>query len=317
MEQQQINPLQCGGAFVPPVLKIKLESTIQKYLDIPNVENININKPGEVFWEVSGGVRNCSEDPNLTKTNLSDLAEIIAAYNGIQWKSDEDTLSAKLPDGTRVEVYKTSSVTSGFSMSLRKRKSNNFTIVDFGITGQQERKLIEAVRERKNILLSGGTSTGKTSLLEILAQYIPAETRLITIQDPIEISFAQPNRLDLAITTAEIEKRVKELSDICMTAMRQNPDSIIFGEIREKTMAYTYRTASNTGHDGCMATIHANNTRAALERLTNLVYAAEGGDKTTIHKELYECIDIVIQLTKSPKGMRTAEIDFLKMRDRE
>ncbi|MGB0719957.1 MAG: ATPase, T2SS/T4P/T4SS family, partial [Bdellovibrionales bacterium] len=248
------------------------------------------------------------DDSRLTRTSLSDLAQIIASYNGIDWKSDSDTLSAKLPDGTRVEVFQTKSVVSGFSMSLRKRKANSFTMQNFGISPEQEEDLIAAIKARKNILLSGGTSTGKTSLLEILAAYIPDEIRLITIQDPIEITFRQPNRLDLTLTSADPNKRTKELADICMTAMRQNPDSIIFGEIREKTMAYTYRTASNTGHDGCMATIHANDPDAALERVTNLVHAAEGGHKDTIMQEIKNCIDIVIQLRKTMDGKRTAII---------
>lgn len=292
------------------LLQKKLDQTIQKYLDIPHVENININKPCEVFYEVSGGKREKVEDPNLTLTVLRDLGEIIATNNDISWKSDQDTLSAKLPDGTRVEILQSKSVISGFSMSLRKRKSNAYTLADFGFDDVAAERIINAVQNRANILVSGGTSTGKTSLLEIIASYIPKEIRLITIQDPIEIEFLQPNTLNLTVTSSDLDKRNKELNDIAMTAMRQNPDSIIFGEIRERTMAYTYRVASNTGHDGCMATIHANNPDAAIERLANLVHAQEGGDKKDIIKELIDCIDIVVQLRKEMDGRRTAEIKY-------
>ena len=296
----------------PTLLDKKLEQTLQKYLDIPHVENININKPCEVFYEVSGGKRERVEDPALTITVLKDLTEIIATSNDIPWRSDQDTLSAKLPDGTRVEVLQSKSVISGFSMSLRKRKSNSYTLEDFGFSNEDAERIQRSVEGRANILVSGGTSTGKTSLLEIIASFIPTNIRLITIQDPIEIEFLQPNCLNLTVTSAELDKRAKELNDIAMTAMRQNPDSIIFGEIRERTMAYTYRVASNTGHDGCMATIHANNPDAAIERLGNLVHAQEGGDKKDIIKELKDCIDIVIQLRKEIDGRRTAEIKYFK-----
>jgi Flp pilus assembly CpaF family ATPase len=294
----------------PSLLDKKLQATIQKYLDIPDVENININKPHEVFYEVSGGKRERVEDPTLSLTVLQDLASIIATYNGIRWRYDLDTLSAKLPDGTRVEVFQSKSVLSGFSMALRKRKSNSYTLKDFGFDDATTERVIKAINNRANILVSGGTSTGKTSLLEILAHYIPTDTRLITIQDPIEIEFTQPNRLDLTVTSAELDKRTKELNDIAMTAMRQNPDSIIFGELRERTMSYAFRVSINTGHDGCMATIHANNPDAAIERLSNLVHGAEGGDKKDIVKELTDCLDIVIQLRKLSDGKRTAEIKF-------
>lgn len=295
----------------PQILQKQLNNTIQKYLDIPHVENININEPNAVFYEVAGGKRHYQEDTNLTKLALMDLAEVIATYNGIAWKADKETLSAKLPDGTRIEVFATNAVMSGFSMSCRKRKSNAFTFQDFGVDKEQEKLLEKSVIERDNIIVSGGTSTGKTTFLEMLCQFIPNETRLITIQDPVEIQFHQPNTLDLTITTTDIKQRNKQLADICNTALRQNPDSIIFGEIREKTMGYTYRIASNTGHDGCMATIHANDPQSAVNRLVNLVHAQEGGEKSSIDEEIRNATDIVIQLKKVKDGKRTADIEYI------
>ena len=295
----------------PKLLQNKLDNTIQKYLDIPNVENININKPKEVYFEIAGGIREKADDENLTRVKLEDLANTIAAYNGIIWSPDKETLSAKLPDGTRVEVFQTPAVISGFSMSLRKRKNSVFSFSDFGVTKEQEDMLIKAVKSRKSILVSGGTSSGKTTFLEILCKSIPSDTRLITIQDPMEIEFDQQNRIDLTVTTTDIQERSKQLSDICNTALRQNPDSIIFGEIREKTMAFTYRVASNTGHDGCMATIHANNPDAAIKRLVNLVHSHEGGLKDPIEQEILDCTNIIIQLTKARNGTRKAEIKVL------
>ena len=294
------------------LLEKAIDGTIRKYLDIEGVENINFNEPQKLFYQVAGGEKFYVEDDSLTLEELTDLAQIIAVNNGINWRHDKDPLSAKLPDGTRVEVFKSADIPSGFSMSLRKRQHNRFSFQDFGLSASDEKQLKKDVETRKNIIVSGGTSSGKTTFLEMLCKFIPHSIRLITIQDPVEIEFDQPDRLDLTVTSSDIETRSQKLNSICMTAMRQNPDSLIFGEIREKTMAYTYRTASNTGHDGCMATIHANNARGAMQRLADLVHAYEGGDKASIYSQLFDCIDIVVQLKKGQGGKRAAMITHLK-----
>jgi len=191
-------------------------------------------------------------------------------------------------------------------MSLRKRQVNKWQLKDFGFTPEQIEFLKASISARKTILISGGTSTGKTTILELLCRFIPADTRLITIQDPIEITFIQENRLDLTVTEIQPEARNLQLEYIAATALRQNPDSVIFGEIREKTMASAFRQLINTGHEGSMATIHANNPALAISRLVNLIHSRDGGDKNTVKEELLSTIDFAIQVEHNHQGQRKA-----------
>lgn len=286
-----------------------LADTLQPYLEMPKVENININRPKEVFVEFTGGKRERFEDNKLSLTALQSLARLIATINGLSYNPEKSTLSGKLKDGTRVEIYQTNAVSSRFSMALRKRYPGMWGLKDFGFSPKDITWLEKAVIDKKTMLVSGGTSTGKTTVLELLADFIPMDRRLITIQDPKEIHFKTPNNLELTITETDYDKRRQQLDDLSATAMRQNPDSVIIGEIRESVLAGAFRQLSNTGHPGSMASIHANDPQGAIRRMANLIHAREGGVKDTIQEELLDTIDYIIQINRVGKGKRIARIE--------
>lgn len=292
---------------VPKTLNNLINDTVGEYLHIENVENININKPYEIWVEQSGGIRTRYEDPDLKKNKLERLAHELATMNNIEFEDESRPLSTKLPDGSRIEIFKSACVEGGFSLSIRKRKSGIFTLRDFGVSPEDELLLKQYVIERKTILISGGTSSGKTTVLDALQKYIPHDRRLIVIQDPVEIDFDAPNKLELTITEMTQEKKEAQLAAISLTALRQNPDSIIFGEIRDKYMSMTLAMSLNTGHPGSMFTMHANSSEKAIQKLAALVHQYEGGDKQYIQSELEEQIDVYLHITKTNKG-RTATI---------
>jgi Flp pilus assembly CpaF family ATPase len=298
----------------PITLKIALDRTIRPYLDQKNIENININKPKEVWIEYAGGKREKFSAPALTKENLINLAKEIATSEGMVFDDIEVPLSTKLKDGSRVEVFASSCVPSHFSLSVRKRKNGQFSLLNFGLCGEQIKKVKTLVEERKCFIVSGGTSSGKTTVLEQLCSYIEQERRLITIQDPEEINFKQPNILGLTLSAIDFEERQKQLTYISATAMRQNPDSVIFGEIREKYMAYTFKMLLNTGHAGSMATLHADSPLLAIKRLASLVHQQENGDIRLIEADLIETIDYVIHVEKTHEG-RFARLFDIKKRE--
>lgn len=293
------------------LLQKHLDDTIQPYLDIPTVEDININAPTEIFYECAGGQKSQKIDKNLSRTALMDLSTAIANYNGINWHHDRKPLSARLPDGERIEVVANKAATSTFTMSIRKRLPNHYKLKDFGLTEKQEKYLIKAVKDHKNIVVSGGTSSGKTSFLENLCNYIPADNRIISIQDPVEINFEHDNQVSYEIFGNDKAERRDALEALITSALRQNPERLIFGEVREELMAEAALIASNTGHDGGMYTIHASSPEGAISRIRDLVYRERGGDIKMIEKEARQVIDIVIQLKKSRDGKRTAEIKYI------
>ena len=291
------------------VYKDAIDRTFGKYLSMEGVENVNVNRPYEVFCEFGGGVRERFEDKSLSLAALQTFAELVATANGQFYDPEIATLSAKLPDGTRVEIFQSNAVGSGFSAALRKRYPGRFQLKDYGFKDKEIEWLIDSVINRKTMLVSGGTSTGKTTVLEILCGYIPKQRRLITIQDPKEIDFGIPNILDIALTETDFEKRKKQLQAIAATAMRQNPDSVIIGEIRERVMASAFRQLSNTGHPGSMASIHANDPQSAIARMANLIQEQTGGVRDVIVYELKDAIDYIIQIEKNKDGTRSAYIE--------
>jgi pilus assembly protein CpaF len=293
------------------LLQVLLDDTVQKYLDIPDIENININKEGEVFIEVAGKPKECVKDKNLTIRKLKDLADTIATTNGLVYKSSYQPLSSKLKDGTRVQVNQMPCIASGVTFSFRKRAVNKFSISDFGLTKKQVTLLENAVKDRKNIIVCGGTGSGKTTFLECLVKHIEPTRRVISVEDPQEIIFDHiEDIVSFSITEVESHARAMELSYIKADCLRKTPDSIIVGEIREAIMAEGFLELINTGHEGSMSTVHANNTSAAIDALINkIIKLTDGKGEEAIRRELQNALDYVVFIGRDKDGNRRAVIE--------
>jgi pilus assembly protein CpaF len=199
--------------------------------------------------------------------------EVIANHLGKRLDEDNPLLHAQLPDGSRIAAVIPPVVRSAPALTIRKFTSRRFTIDDLIARGTLSRSLADylsdQIRNGETILISGGTGTGKTTLLNILAQAIPAEERIVVIEDTAELRIEKPNVLAAECQTDTFKARIS-FDDLLKSALRWRPDRIILGEVRG-TEARTLLDSFNTGHAGSLATIHANSAEKALHRFANLV----------------------------------------------
>jgi len=162
--------------------------------------------------------------------------------------------------------------------------------------------LAQAVRSRKNILISGGTSTGKTTFLNALLREIPLEERLILIEDTPELAVEQPNHVGLVAVRGELGEARVTANDLVTASLRMRPDRIILGELRGSE-AFAFLRAINSGHPGAMTTIHADTPEAAVEQLVLLVLQAGTGlSRADIRHYITQTIDLFVQLRRGPRG---------------
>jgi pilus assembly protein CpaF len=218
-------------------------------------------------------------------------------------------VDARLPDGSRVNVAIRPIAIDGPLMSIRKFSEKPFSMDRLTEMGTIPREVVDvltsAVHGRVSLIISGGTGSGKTTMLNALSSYIPAHERLITIEDAAELQLQQPHvgRLETRPPNAEGKGEIRQ-RELVKNALRMRPDRIIIGECRGEE-AFDMLQAMNTGHEGSMTTIHANTPRDALKRLEQMV--AMAGMATTvasIRSQISSAITLAIQLQRLPDGKR-------------
>ncbi len=314
-------------------------SPLQCWLDQDDVSEICINRPGEVWVEQRGTIGMQRVDvPALTERHLRQLAQQVAASTRQAINAESPLLSATLPGGERIQCVLPPCATAGGALSIRKQVVVDLSLDDYieggaftdavvtgtdttDIVDSQLRQSLEtgdipafltrAIHAKKNLLISGGTSSGKTTFLNALAKEIPQHERLITLEDTPEVRLPQPNVLSLiAVKGDQGEARIG-ISDLLEASLRLRPDRILLGELRGAE-AYTFLQAVNTGHPGSLTTLHANSPQGARERLALMVMQANLGLKREeILAYIETVIDIVIQLGRTPDGRRVVTaIDY-------
>lgn len=288
---------------------------LQKYLDrsdIADIKEIVINQPCEVGLEFADGHWDWIRDPDLTQNALDEIARTLANKSGQLFHPGNPILSVKMPGGHRVQVVSGFNAPSGFVFSMRLQRKEKFGLNDFQMPDEEREKIKEIVRSQKTILLSGGTGTGKTSFMNALIPSIPDDERLVTMEDVPELRIPHKNWAQLIFSgsdTAVGDQGVIELLNACL---RLRPDRIILGEIRKEN-AFAFCSAINTGHEGSMATIHANTPKMALDAVINRVMM--NGDlpdsaMQVLRRQLIHDIYAVVQLTRISKGVK-AELTIL------
>ena len=302
---------------------------IYEILKDENVNEVSINEP-KGCWVERRGDHTYTELPAFDLNYLLTLGRLIAQSTNQTISSETPVLSATLPNGYRVQVIFPPAIEQGtIAFSIRKPSTLNFDLDAYEKMGafsdatfekkanpydDELRELYEkrdiknflkvAVKAKKNIIISGGTSTGKTTFASALYREIPHEERLITIEDAREIKLDQPNRLHLVASKGGQGLAKVTTQDLIEACLRLAPTRIIVGELRGAE-AFSYIRAVNTGHPGSIATLHADNPRLAIEQLCLMVMqAGMGMTRAEIKNYVMQVVEIVVQLKKGGKGRR-------------
>ena len=268
-------------------------------------------REGELFLEP-----NISFDAGRLRTGL----EVIANHLGKRLDEDNPRLHVQLPDGSRLAAWIPPVVSPAPAIAIRKFTSRNYTVDDLlargTLTPPIAHLLGEQVRTGKTVLISGGTGTGKTTLLQILANSIPAQERIVVIEDTPELQIRKPNLVAGGSQTSTFNTNVS-FDELLKDALRLRPDRIILGEVRG-IEARTLLDSFNTGHAGSLATIHANSAEKALHRFANLVMRSHA--QTTFsdtEAEIGESVDFVVHVERRPPRRIVREVLALRGYDRD
>jgi len=310
---------------------------LRPWLDEDGVSEISVNVPGKVWVEAAGKPRTEFEVPDLTPELLAQLSRQIAASSDQLINEEKPLLSAALPTGERVQVVAPPAAPNGYALSIRKQVLRSMNLDDYAKQGafdmtqltrdasiSDEVKALQdtlksgnvqeflslAVRTHQNMVISGGTSTGKTTFLNALLQEIPMDERIITIEDTREVNAPHGNLLNLIAAKGDQGRSLVTIQDLLEATLRLRPDRIILGELRGKE-AYTFLRAINTGHPGSICTLHADSPAGAIEQLSLMVLQANLGlSRNEIKDYVSSMIDIVIQLKREGSRRYISAIQF-------
>ena len=281
---------------------------ISPMLRASSVDEVMVNGPAGIFVERRGKLYE-TDARFFDERHLVTIIHRIVEPLGRHVDEASPMVDARLPDGSRVNAVIPPLSLDGASLTIRKfaeKKLTTLDLIDFGsMTPEIAAVLKEAVRARQNILVSGGTGSGKTTLLNVLSQFINRGERVVTIEDSAELKLSHRNIVRLEARPANIEGRGRvTIRDLVINALRMRPDRIIVGECRGAE-ALDMLQAMNTGHDGSLTTVHANNPRDSLSRLENMVMMA-GFElpSAAIRDQIASAVNIIVQQNRMMDGSR-------------
>ncbi|HZN13535.1 MAG TPA: CpaF family protein [Acidimicrobiales bacterium] len=281
---------------------------ISRYLSDPTVSEIMVNGADQVFVEREGKLERAPVR-FIDEGHLRQLIEKIVSEAGRRVDESTPMVDARLPDGSRVNAVVSPLAVGGPFLTIRKFAEDPFGVADlitFGTLTQQSATFLEAcVMGRLNIVVSGGTGTGKTTTLNVLSDFIPTTERIVTVEDAKELQLRQEHVLNLECRPANIEGRgAVTIRDLVRNALRMRPDRIVVGECRSGE-ALDMLQAMNTGHDGSLTTIHANSPRDALSRIETMTMMA-GFELPikAIREQMASALDVIVHLGRLRDGTR-------------
>lgn len=284
-------------------IDVMMARTLQPFMqffDVSRFSEVIVNKPGVVMTETHGGDWARHEVPELTQQRLEDIARVMANMTGQLYHNGNPILSCKMPGGHRVQVVGGFHAPQGFNMAVRLFNERSFSIDDFVIPEEDKKAIIEDVKNARTILISGGTGSGKTSFINAIIPYIPADERLISMEDVPELKIPHENWCQLTFASDDTNDGAEDVSGIINACLRLRPDRIIMGEIRKEN-AFGFCSAINTGHAGSMATIHSNNPASAIDAVLNRVLMNGEALESTMNilrRQLMEDLHGVVQLNR-------------------
>jgi len=281
---------------------------LEPLLDDDTINDIMVNGPDKVFIEQRGKVV-LSNVRFRDIAHVANIAQRIAAAVGRRVDELSPMVDARLADGSRVNIIFPPLALNGPCMSIRKfaRRIIDFSVLQTNgsLTQPMARVLEAAARARLNVIISGGTGSGKTTLMNAISQMIGRDERVITVEDAAELQLQQPHVISLETRPPNLEGRGEVTArDLVRNALRMRPDRIIIGEVRGAE-AFDMLQAMNTGHDGSLSTVHANTTRDAMTRIENMVQMGQPNlPLKAIRTQIVSAVDLIVQVERMRDGVR-------------
>jgi pilus assembly protein CpaF len=276
-----------------------------------SISEIMVNGSTRVFIERAGVLQ---EVPDLTLSEKSLMVAVknIARRLGDDISEQKPILDSRLPDGSRVAAVIPPCSIHGVTLTIRKFNSRHFTIEDLVKCGSLDPGLVERLRnyveKRQNILISGGTGTGKTTLLNALGKLISDDDRILLIEDTSEIQLEKPNLVRFEARQAQAGLHAVAIRDLLKASLRHRPDRIILGEVRGGE-AFDLLQLLNTGHSGTLSTVHASSAQQAISRFTSCVL--QSGVELpyrAIKANIGDSLNVIIQLERRPGSRFVSEV---------
>jgi type IV secretory pathway ATPase VirB11/archaellum biosynthesis ATPase len=264
-----------------------------------NLVEVFANRPGELVLLFTKGIKKTEKVPELTLKYWEGLCHILANNDGTQFHLDrQPKLSTRLPGGHRFQAMLGKSVETRVSVSMRLKRDFRATFEDFGLQGEYQEMVKAAIRNHESIVISGGTSTGKTTFLNLLITMIAEETRILSVEDTRELIIPHHDICSFIVSRNEAQVDVG-YPQVFDHLMRSSPTQVLLGEISVFNIQPALRLL-NSGHRGFMCTIHADNAHSAIEQTfhQNIVFSGGTADPHYIAKYLKEMVNLVIQITR-------------------
>jgi type IV secretion system protein VirB11 len=307
------------------------------WLSRPDVTDVLVNRPGEVWVETTAGEMSREPADQLTEVALSRLARQIAAASHQGVNREQPLLSATLPGGARVQIVAPPATRGHTVMAVRKHVISDLSVDDLAQAGlfaaaaradltrrEAEDTALAAqldagdvqgflkacIRARRTMVISGGTASGKTTLLNALVKEIPRTERLVAIEDAPEVRLDHPNALGLVAVRGDLGEARVDADALVTAALRLRPDRILLGELRGRE-AFAFLRAVNSGHPGSITTIHADSPAGALDQIALLSLTSGvdlGWEKVAAY--VSRVIDVVVQLDRTGGSRRVTEVLF-------
>ena len=291
----------------------------EEWLERDTVTEILVNRPGEVWVEdaAAGGMHKVDR-PDIDDRLIQRLAEQVARVSHQGINREHPLLGATLPDGARIQFCGPPAARKHWAMAIRRHRRLDLPLDAYDAGPLSPRKpgdlpdaqaepiafLREAVRQRRTILVSGGTSTGKTTFLNAMLGEIPKQERVVLVEDTPELKLPGENGVGLVAVKGELGEAKVTANELLQAALRLRPDRIVLGELRGAE-SVSFLRAINTGHPGSFSTIHANSLRGALEQLSLMVMQTGIGlTRQDTIAYAASVIDVVVQLERGADGRR-------------
>jgi pilus assembly protein CpaF len=281
---------------------------LEELLNDPAISDIMVNGPRQTFIERKGKLE-LATIQFRDEEHLFQIAQRIVNKVGRRVDQTTPLADARLQDGSRVNVIVPPLSLRGTAISIRKFSEKPITIDMMAKGGSMSEKMATALKvagaSRFNIVISGGTGSGKTTMLNALSKMIDPGERVLTIEDAAELRLQQPHWLPLETRPANLEGQgAISIRDLVINALRMRPDRIILGEIRGAE-CFDMLAAMNTGHDGSMCTLHSNSPREALARMENMVMMSDiKVPKEAISRQIADSVDLIVQVKRLRDGSR-------------
>jgi pilus assembly protein CpaF len=295
-----------GFEMILPFLK-----PIEHLILDESISEVMVNGPDRVFIEKQGFLQQVP-DVSLGERSLMVAVKNIARRLGDDISESKPILDSRLPDGSRVAAVIPPCSLGGVTLTIRKFNTRHFEMEDLIRTGTLDRALANQLEDyvlaRKNILISGGTGTGKTTLLSILGRFIPGDERVLVIEDTAEIRLAQENLVRFEARREQNGLPAVAIRDLLKAALRHRPDRILLGEIRAGE-AFDLLQLLNTGHSGTISTIHASSAQQGLARFTSCVLQS-GVDipYKAIRSNIADSLNLVVHVERRPGRRFISEV---------